>query len=71
MSHVCPASCQSVLHGKNGKVAHYMQSFHPFCVCVPAIFTGTIDFYHVIPLSVTLTWGKGEGGGGGGGEGEV
>ena len=31
-----------------------MQTFQPIFV-VPAMFVGTIDFYHFIPLSLTLT----------------
>ena len=68
-----PAVCPSVLRGKNFNVGFYTQTFQPN-LFIPAMFTGTIDFYHLIPLSLTSTLGGGRGdggGGGGGGGGEV
>ena len=48
----------SILHWKNLNVAHYMQTlkyhFFSFFVVISALLIGTLDFYHLIPLSVTL-----------------
>ena len=41
-------------HGKNFNVGHYTQTFQPNFF-TPAIHIGNIDFYHFIPLSLTLT----------------
>ena len=48
----------SVLCGKNFNVRCYMQTFHPN-LFIPTMLVGTIDFYHCIPLSLTLTWPRG------------
>ena len=49
----------AILCGKNFDVVHYGQTFLPifffFFFCLPAVLIGTINFYHFIPLSVTLT----------------
>ena len=39
---------------KNLNVGHYMQTFQPNFV-ISAMLKGTTDFYHFIPLSLTLT----------------
>ena len=51
---VQPAGGCAVLCGKNLSVEHYIQTFQPN-VFLPAMLIGTIDFYHFIPHSVTLT----------------
>ena len=42
------------MRGKNFNVGHYMQTFQPIFL-IPAMLIGTIDFYHFIPISLTLT----------------
>ena len=44
----------NVLHGENVNVGHYTQTVEPNFI-IPAMFIGTIDFYHFIPFSLTLT----------------
>ena len=44
----------AVLSGKNFKFGPYTQTFQPD-LFIPVMFIGTIGFYHVILLSVTLT----------------
>ena len=44
----------AVLHGKNCNVGHYTQTVQPDCL-IPAMLKGFFDFYHFIPLSLTLT----------------
>ena len=57
---LCNESCSSgqlaVLRGKNFNVIHYTQTFQPN-VFIPAQLIGTIDFYHFMPLSLTLSQG--------------
>ena len=36
-------------------VGHHVQTFYPDFFVIPVMLIGTIDFYHFIPLSVTLT----------------
>ena len=50
MSCVCP----SVLCGKSFNTGHGTQTFQPVLL-IPAMLIGTMDFYHFIPLSLTLT----------------
>ena len=40
--------------GKNFYVGHYTQTFEPN-LFIPAMLIGTVDFYHFIRLSLTLT----------------
>ena len=40
--------------GKNFNIGCYMQTFRPIFF-IPAMLIGTIDFYHFIPLPLTLT----------------
>ena len=42
------------MHGKGFNVGHYTQTFQAIFF-IPAMLIGTINFYHFIPLSVTLT----------------
>ena len=51
---VCLASRPAVLHGKSFKVVDYVQLFNQFFI-VPDRLIGTSNFYHFIPLSLTLT----------------
>ena len=51
---VCQAGWPAVLHGKNFNIGHYMQTVQPKFL-IPAMFIGTIGFYHFIPLSLILT----------------
>ena len=51
---VRPASRPSTLHGTAFNLGHHTQVVQPNCF-IPALLTGTIDFYHFTPLSVTLT----------------
>ena len=51
---LCYELCLSIKHGKNFKVGYYMQTSRPN-LFIPAILIGTIDFYHFILLSLTLT----------------
>ena len=51
---LCSAGHSVFLHGKNINVGHNTQTFGPK-LFIPAMFTGTFDFYHLIPLSLTLT----------------
>ena len=44
----------SALFGKNFNVRCYMQTFQPN-LFIPTMLVGTSDFYHCIPLSLTLT----------------
>ena len=55
MKNVCLslAGCQSC-ETKTFNVGHFMQTVQPN-VFIPAMLLGTIDFYHCIPLSLTLT----------------
>ena len=46
--------CLSVLRDKNFNVGHYVWTFHPSSL-IPAMLVDTIDFYPLIPLSVTLS----------------
>ena len=43
------------LHGKNVNIGHCMQTFQPNFVDTCHVI-GTIDFYHFIPLLLTLTF---------------
>ena len=45
------AVCPSVLCGKYFYLEHYMQTVQQN-VFIPALLTGTIDFYHFVLLSV-------------------
>ena len=47
--YVTGIACQKLLN-----VGHYTQTVKPN-VFIPALLIGTIDFYHFIPLSLTLT----------------
>ena len=49
----CLSGQLSFMHGKNFNIGQYSQSFQPMFF-IPAMLIGTIDFYHFIPLSVTL-----------------
>ena len=44
---------QAVLHSKNLNAGRYLQTFLP-SVFIPAMLIHTIDFYHFIPLLLTL-----------------
>ena len=44
----------AVLRCKNFKIGHYMQNNQPNFF-IPAMLIGTVHFYHLIPLSLTLT----------------
>ena len=44
----------AVLRGKNFNAGHYTQTVQPNCF-IPAMLIGTIDFYHFMPFSLTLT----------------
>ena len=59
ISHVRQASSLSIwlaiLHGKTFSIGHYTETFQPNS-SIPATLTGTIDFYHFIPLPVTWLW---------------
>ena len=46
----CPFICQSVLLGKNIKIAPCAQTFQPNTCCI----CSTIDFYYFMSLFVTL-----------------
>ena len=48
------AGRQAVFCGKNLNTGHYVQTVQPN-LYIPAILIGTIDFYHFILLSMTLT----------------
>ena len=48
-----PVGQPTSLCGKNLNVGHYTQTVQPD-LFMPAMFIGTIDFYHFIPLSLTL-----------------
>ena len=54
MGFVCLAGQWAVLHGKNVNAGHYAQAVQP-TLFIPAMLIGIIDFYHFIPLSLTLT----------------
>ena len=56
MSCVRPASqlTPSFLRGKNFDMGYYTQTVQSNFF-IPAMLVGTIDFYHCIPLSLTLT----------------
>ena len=41
-------------HGKNSNIEHYTQTVKPN-VFVPTMLLGTVDFYHFILFSLTLT----------------
>ena len=56
MVHVC--HWPAILLGKNFIVVHYMQTVQPNFF-IPAILIGTIDFYHFIPISLTMTLPRG------------
>ena len=43
---------------KTFNVGHYAQTFQQSSF-IPAMLTGAIDFYHFIPLSLTLTLARG------------
>ena len=47
-----------VLCGQKINIGHCMQTFQSF-FSVPAMLVATIDFYHFVPISVTLTVGGG------------
>ena len=47
--------CQSVLQGKIFSIGHWVLTFQPNCF-VPVMLIDTIDFWHFIPLSLTLTF---------------
>ena len=54
---VCPAGRPSILYGKNlsiSCIAHCMQTFQQIFFLM-AMLIGTSDFYHFIPLSLSLT----------------
>ena len=57
MSYVRLAGWLAVILGKNSD-EHYTQTVPPNSF-IPAILIGTIDFYHFIPLSLTLTLPRG------------
>ena len=50
---VRPASRLAFLPGKNFNIGHYMPIFQPNFF-IPAILTSAINFYHFIPLSLSL-----------------
>ena len=50
----CWASRRTILHGKDFTTGHYTQTAEPN-VFIPAMLMGTIDFYHLVLLSLTLT----------------
>ena len=53
---LCNESCFSGpagLRGKNVHIGHYMQIVHP-AFFIPALRIANIDFYHCVPLSLTL-----------------
>ena len=54
MSRVRLAIHLSVLCGKNVNVGHCTQTSGPDLV-IPAVFIGTIGFFHFMPLLLTLT----------------
>ena len=54
MSLVRRAGRPAILRGKNFNIGHYMQTVPPN-VFIPAMLIGTTDFYHFIPLSLSLT----------------
>ena len=51
---VQPTVCPVIMCGKNCNFGYYMQTFQP-TFFVPAMLIGTIYFYHVRLLSLTLT----------------
>ena len=44
----------SILCGNNLNVGHYLKTFQPHFFTL-ALVIGTVNFYHFIPLSMTLT----------------
>ena len=54
MSRVRPVGRPAILRGKTFNVGHYTQPFQPHFF-TPVMLIGTIDFYHFIPRSRTLT----------------
>ena len=56
--HLCHESslsgCWAILRGKNFNILHYRQTVHSNFF-IPVMLLDTIDFYHFIPLSLTLT----------------
>ena len=59
MSRVQPASQPAVLCVKNLNIGHYTQTVQPNFF-IPALLIDTIDFYHCIPFSLTLTLSRGQ-----------
>ena len=51
---ICNESYSAVFCGKNVNVGHYTRTVQPIFF-IPAMLISTIDFYHLIPLSLTLT----------------
>ena len=48
------SSWLAVFYGKNFNTGRYMQTVQPNFL-IPAMLVGSVDFYHFIPLSVTMT----------------
>ena len=57
----CSSVLSFILRGKKFTPGHCAQTFQPNSF-IPTMLIGAIDFSHLIPLSVTLTW-LGRGGG--------
>ena len=58
---ICSQSCLSVWQFvKNFSTGHCMQIVQPIFF-IPALHIGNIDFYHFVPLSLTLTLLRGQG----------
>ena len=51
-----PASQPTVYCSKNFTIGHFTQSFQPVFFFTPAVLTGTIVFYHSIPLHWPWPW---------------
>ena len=54
MSLVCLTGWLAFLYNKHLNVGYYSQTFQQI-IFIPAMHIGTIDFYHFLPLSLTLT----------------
>ena len=55
---LCDESCSSGRPSCISKTLGYTQTVQPV-LFIPAMLIGSIDFYHFIPLSLTLTLGGG------------
>ena len=56
---VYPACWLAVLHAQNFNTGHYAQTFLPDVSHLACLCIGTINFYHFIPLLVTLNLARG------------